>query len=141
MLEEIHQAAAGAIFRGKTAEDDAAQTGMNDCASAHRARFFGDVQIAVGQAPVTHDALCLREGKHFCVGGGVLEFLNAVVSTRNDAAVAHDDSADGHFFLLPSAPSLAQRFTHEVEVAFEVDVLVHGYGVWACDRSRSRCSF
>jgi hypothetical protein len=36
---------------------------------------------------------------------------------------------------------LAECFAHEVKVTFEVDVLVHGYGVWGCDRSRRRCSF
>jgi hypothetical protein len=36
---------------------------------------------------------------------------------------------------------LAKRLAHEIEVAFEVDVLVHVYGVWDWDRSRNRCSF
>ena len=68
----------------------------------------------------------LRDGEHLGVRGGVLEQFHLIAGPRDDAALAHDDRAHGHFLRLVSARRLAQRLAHEVMVALQVnDRLVH----------------
>jgi large subunit ribosomal protein L19 len=125
MLEELEQAAAGAVFRGGTAEDDAPHADMDEGAGAHGARFLRHVEIAVGEAPVAEDALGLGDGEHLGVGRRVLERLDLIASARDDAAFVNDDGADRHFLLLPSTMGLAQGFAHEVLITVKVDKVVH----------------
>lgn len=131
-LEEIPEAAGGAAFDIWATENDAADAGVDDGASAHGAGLFGDIEIAVGEAPVAEDALGLGEGEHFGVGGGVFEGFDLVPGTGDDLAVVDDDGADGHFVLGGGAAGLSERFTHEVVIAVEVDKgggVVHEWSV------------
>ena len=130
-LEEIPEAAGGAAFDIGATENDAADAGVDDGSCAHGAGFFGDVEIAVGEAPVAEDALGLGEGKHFGVGGGVFEGFDLVPGTGDDLAVVDDDGADGDFVLGGGAAGLSERFTHEVVVAVEVDKGGGGVHEWS----------
>lgn len=147
-LEEIPEAAGGTAFDIWATEDDAADAGVDDGSCAHGAGFFGDVEIAVGEAPVAEDALGLGEGEHFGVGGGIFEGFDLVPGTGDDLAVVDDDGADGDFVLGGGATGLSERFTHEVVVAVKIDKgggVVHewsvrkqGKGVMPGDRGMTR---
>lgn len=128
-LKKVPEPACGAAFDIRATEDDAADPGVDDGTSAHGAWFFGDIEIAVGEAPIAKDALGLSEGEHFGVGGGVFEGFDLIPRAGDDLAVVNDDGTDGDFVLGGGTAGLAEGFTHEVVVAVEVDeggVVVHG---------------
>lgn len=128
-LKEIPEATCGTAFDIWTTEYDAADAGVDDGTRAHGAGFFGDVEIAIGEAPVAKDALGLGEGQHFGVGGGVFEGFDLIPRAGDDLTVVYNDGSDGDFVLGGGATGLAKGFTHEVIVAVQVDeggVVVHG---------------
>ena len=130
VLEQVHEAARGAVFGGEAAEHDAAYARVHDGARAHGAGLFGDVEVAVRKAPVLDGGFCLGDGEHFSVGGGVLELLDLVVGARDDAALADQDGTDGDFVLGAGTVGEAQGFAHEIFVALEIDDAVfHEIGV------------
>ena len=116
VLEEVDEAAGGAAFRIVTAEDNAADAAMDDGACAHGAWFFGDIEVAIGEAPVLHGAFGLGEGEHFRVSGGVLERLHLVPCAANDVAFPDNDGADGNFVESRGLLREAQSFVHEVGI-------------------------
>jgi len=116
-LQEIPEATGGSTLGVGTTEDDAADAAVDDGSGAHGAGFFGDVEIAVVEAPVTEGSLRLGEGEHFCVSGGVFEGFHLIPGAGDDFAVVDNDGADGDFVLSGGAPGLAEGFAHEVVVA------------------------
>jgi len=126
-LKEIPKAAGCSTFRIGTTEDDAADATVDDGSGAHGAGFFGDVEITLVQAPITHGALGLGEGEHLGMGGGILQSLDLVPSSGDDLALMDDDGTDGHLVLIVSFSSLPEGLAHEVVVTVEVDErLDHG---------------
>jgi hypothetical protein len=121
VLEDVHDAASSAILEGSTPEDDTAHADVDQGASAHGARFLGDVEIAVGEAPIADDALGLGDGEHFGVGGGVLERFDLVMSAGDDPPFTHNYDADRHFLMFPRAARLTEGFAHEILVALQID--------------------
>jgi len=95
-LKEIHHAAGTAAFGIGTSEDNPPQAGMDDGPGAHRAGFFCDIQVAVRESPITHRCLGLRDGEHFCMGGGILEHFDLIPSAGDDFSFAHHDGSDWH---------------------------------------------
>ena len=59
-LEEIDQAASPAGLRIRASKNHAPESGVDDCSGAHRAGFFGYIDIAVVQPPVANSAFGLR---------------------------------------------------------------------------------
>ncbi len=134
MLEQIHEASSGPVLGRRTAENDAPQPGMDNRASAHGARLLGDVQIAVGKAPVSHRSLSLCDGKHFSMRSGVLQLLDLIARPSENAPLAHHDRPDGDFLLPAGHLRLTQGLAHEVVVALEVNNRIHGAGSGAQTR-------
>jgi len=60
------------------------------------------------------------------VGGGVLEQFHLIERSGDNASLAHDHSADGHFRRSTSARRLPQRLAHEEVIALQInDWIVH----------------
>jgi len=55
------------------------------------------------------------------VGGGVLEQFHLIERTGDNAALAHDHSADGHLRRCTSARRLPQRLAHEEMVTLQIN--------------------
>lgn len=98
---------------------------MDEGAGAHRTGFFGHEKVAIRQAPVTDAGFRLRQGEHLGMGGGILEQLDLVEGARNDFPVAHHHSADWNLLRFVRAHGHAQRLTHEIGVALQVDDRFH----------------
>ncbi len=82
---------AGAVFYGTHlwivgTEVDTADAGVGDGASAHRAGFEGDVEIAVGEALTGEFGCSLAQHQHFSVSGWVFQFQGAVSGAGEDFA-------------------------------------------------------
>jgi SH3 domain-containing YSC84-like protein 1 len=98
---------------------------MNQRAGAHRAGFFGHVEVAVIQPPIAYGGFGLRDGEHFGVRGGVLEHFDLVERAGDDLSGAHHHGADRHFFLGERFPRETQGFAHERFVSRLVDEIIH----------------
>lgn len=118
ILEKLKEAVDGAGFGVRGAVDDERYSRKQNGAGAHRARFKGDVQSAVGQAPIADTGGGLRDGDHLGVGGRVAQLLALIVGRSNDASVANDDRTDGNFFLGFGGGGFYNRPLHEKFVQF-----------------------
>ena len=116
-LEQVEQAARGTPFGVAAPENYAAQPRMDDCARAHRAGFLRHVKIAVRKPPVADFSLRLGNGKHFRVGGRILEQLDLIPRTGDDRSLAHDNRADRHLLGSKRFPRLPQGLAHEIFLA------------------------
>ena len=76
VLEDLQEAAAGAVLGGGAAEDDALHPHMDQRAGAHGAGFLGHVEMALVQSPVAQDAFRLGNGQHFRVRCGIVAGQN-----------------------------------------------------------------
>ncbi len=100
--------------------------GQNDRARAHGARFFGDVQDGVEQAPVAERSGCLGQGDHLGMGCGVLEQFGLIVCATQHAdrgerlverdRLADNDAAGRHLASLGGLERLAESLPHEIGV-------------------------
>ena len=123
-LQKIHRATGCAAFGIGRAKDDAVDSAMDKRAGAHGAGFFGDVEGAVGEAPIADGGLGGGEGDHLGVGGGVLEQFDLVPRAGDDRALAHDHRAHGHFIGLVSLHRLAEGVLHEMVVGHDWLIVV-----------------
>jgi hypothetical protein len=99
--------------------------------SAHCARFNCSKQLAVGEAVVTNDSTGFAQGHDLGVGGGVVVSEVPVPATGNDAAVAHDDGADGDFSCVEGALGGAEGFLHVELVEGVVGRWSLGFSRWS----------
>lgn len=76
------------------------EAGEYDRSGAHRARFFGDIEDAVGESPVAEGIGGLGDGDHFRVGSGVMEQFDLIVGLSEQAVALDNDCPDGNFPLL-----------------------------------------
>ena len=120
-LQEIQYASRRASFGVAYSKYDPRQADVNNRAGAHRARFLGHVNRALGKPPVPDHLFGLGQREHFRVGGGVLQQFHLVERPGNDPSLANNHRADGNLLGLECAPGLAQRLTHEVMVALQIN--------------------
>ena len=116
-LKEVDHAARAAAFGIWAAEDDAAEARVDDRAGTHGAGFLGDVEIAVGEAPIANCRFGLRDGEHLGMGCGVLEHFDLVPGPGDDVALADDNRADGDLVGSMGFAGLLEGFAHEGFVA------------------------
>lgn len=121
-LDEVPEAAGTSAFWIGAAEDHSTHTAMHDGTSAHRTGLLRDVKIAISEPPVAEGALCLREGQHLGVRGGVLERLDLIPSSGDHFALVHDDGTDGHLVLPGGFLSLSQSLAHVIGVIRDENV-------------------
>jgi len=70
---------------------------MADGARAHRARFQGNVQIAVGKPGAANKRSGSADSEHLGMSSWVRSLSRPVTSPRDHLAGASDCSADWHF--------------------------------------------
>ncbi len=92
---------------------------MDDDARAHAARFEGDGEAAIGEAPVAASCGGGGDGEEFGVTGGVMVDLAAVMSAGYDVAGREfvDDGTDGDFAECCGVAGLVEGEAHEGDVA------------------------
>ena len=88
---------ARAGFRIERSDVQPLDAGEHDGARAHAAGFQRDVHAAAGQPPAAQVFRRLPDGVHLGMAGGVLVRFRRIVTPADDAAVLHDDGADGRF--------------------------------------------
>ena len=128
-LKDIYEPTGSAALGIWASKNDPPQAGVNDRASAHRAGFLRDVEVAIRETPILHGRLGLGDGKHFGMGGGILEHFDLVPSAGNDLAFAHDHGSDGHLICGKSPACLSQGFSHVIFIVgnFHVYKVCHTY--------------
>jgi hypothetical protein len=90
-------------------------------ASTHNARLYSDIQGTVLQIFATKRIGCRRNSLHLSMSSNIVERLGKVMSTSDDAPIAHYHRPDGYLASLVSLLSLSQRLLHELFV------LTHNY--------------
>ena len=116
-LENVNQPSSTAAPWVGAAEDDTAESCVDNGSGAHGAGFFGHIKVAIVEAPVLHCRLGLSDGEHFGMRCGVLEHFDLVPRAGNDFPFPHNDRAARHLVCGVGTAGLTQRFPHEVFVA------------------------
>jgi len=116
--EDVDEAAGATSFGVGATEDNATKPGMNNGTRAHGAGFFGDVEVATGEAPITDSMLSHGDGKHFGMGSGIFEHFDLVPGFGDDPAVADDDGADRDFAFGEGFAGQFEGFIHEGKVVW-----------------------
>jgi len=116
MVENRQDGTTGACLRVLGAEDDATKPRLHDSARAHGAGFDCSIQAATRQTVVPQFTRRSAQGEDLCVRRRVMQMKGAVVGAREDAALVHDDRADGDFLFFHGAGRFAERRAHEFHV-------------------------
>ena len=125
-IEEIDPTTGRAAFGVGHREHHSVGAAMDDGTCAHRARFFGDIERAVGESPGAQRVLSGGECEHFRVSGGVLQGFDLVGRACNDFALVSDDGADGYFIGLERFACFSHRLAHEILITLKVDNRLKG---------------
>ncbi|GEM_PF-8285 len=124
--QNIKHRAYGPCLFVPRAHDQARDASEQGRPGAHRARFEGDDERAVIQAPPAQMGGGFAKGNDFSVGHGVAVGLTAVISTPHDLARRiHDDCADGYICGGFRFSGLGQGQSHPLVV--ELWKVRHGY--------------
>jgi ribulose-phosphate 3-epimerase len=110
---------------------------LNHGAGTHRARLFGNVEIAFIETPVAQRTLRLRDGEHLRVGGRIFQRFNLIPGTCNNFGPINDNRPDRHFLLCLGLSRLAQSFSHEVIVTRKIQHFSQAYRVLTEARTRN----
>ena len=111
---EVERAANAAHAQIREAVIDLANARNDQCARAHRAGLFGDVERALVESPITNEAGRLRNRKDLGVGGGVIARAGLIMRRRDDLPLVFDHCADRHLVLFPCFDRLIIGVGHEV---------------------------
>jgi hypothetical protein len=113
MLKQVHNSAGRSGPNVRAAENDPSDASVHNCASTHRTRFFGHVQIAINQSPITHCCLSCRQRQHFGMSSGVLKQLDLIVTPGDDLSRSHNHGTDRDLVRSLCFFCETQRLTHE----------------------------
>ena len=111
---EIERATHAAHFGIGQAVVNFADAGDDECAGAHRAGLFGDVEGAFVEPPVAEGVGRLRDGEDLGVCGRVVGRARLVVRGGDDAAAVLDHGTDRHFVFFPRLNGLVVGVRHVV---------------------------
>ena len=125
-LQEVDHAAGAAALGVRTSENNAPKAGVDNGSGTHRAGFFGDIQIAIGESPIPNSGFGLGDCKHLGVGSGILQHFYLVPSSGDDASITHDDGTTGNLVGSLGFVCLFEGFAHVGFVAGKF----HGATLW-----------
>jgi hypothetical protein len=116
MRKYFEAGADGASFWVIAAIHQSRNAGLNYGASAHAARFDGDVESRRSETIVANCTGAFAEDYHFGVRRGVAVADGAISRTCNDFSLLHQDGSDGHLAGRPGSTSFIDRLAHEFEI-------------------------
>src|ERR1041385_3387786 len=93
---------------------------MYDGPRAHRTWLFCDVKCAIREAPISHGFLSLCQSEHFGVCGRILEQLDLIERSGDDASFTHDHRPDRHLARFVGPRRLPQGLAHKKTVALQI---------------------
>lgn len=113
---EVVEGTGGAGFRVGGGVDETAYAGGMESASAHRARFEGDVEGTACEAPAPELSGGAAEGEQLGVSSRVFGCFAFVVGCRQDLLSPGDHGADGDLALLGGSRGLLEGTAHHREI-------------------------
>ena len=120
-IQQIDPAASRASLRIGAAKNHTLGPAMDNRAGTHRAWLLGYIKRTLFQPPIAKALLRSSERKHLGMRGGVLKRLDLIPCTGNDAPLVGDHRANWHLAGRAGLVRLAQRLTHEIGVAVEIN--------------------
>ena len=115
--EDLEAGADGAAFGVIGAVDEAWDTGLDDGAGTHAARFDGDVERGIGKAVVAEKAGSFAKDDDFGVGGGVTIADGTIAGTSEDLAFADEHGANGDFAGFGGGTGFGECFVHKLDIS------------------------
>jgi hypothetical protein len=112
MIQNLHHGMNCSGFGIVGSVNETTYAGVNQGASAHRARFNCSKQFAVAQAMVAYGCTSLAQRDDLGVARGIGVEQVAVPAASHDTAIAHHHSSDRHFARLESSLGSAQSLPH-----------------------------
>ena len=123
VVQDPERAPARAGFRVASTVNQTLDAGLNHGAHAHRARLDCNIKRTAEQAVITELPRGPAQGEDFRVGRRVDEVKGAIMSTRDDAPLAHHHRAHRNLVLTRGPTGLDER---SAQVLLRLALQLHG---------------
>jgi hypothetical protein len=121
MIKDLQHGMNGASLRVLCSVDEAANAGVRDGSGTHRARFHGDVEIAIPKAIVADGLPSFAQREDFRMGRRIVSADGPITAPPDNPAFVNHDGAHRHLAEREGSSCFAQRLFHPEFVGFGHD--------------------